>query len=70
MPQSPTVASLIALSVHGVQHLLKKHSANAARVCPSLKGKRVTVHLLRHTMALELLQAGVDRRSCGSVMNR
>jgi site-specific recombinase XerD len=49
------------LSVHGVQHLLKKHSANAARVCPSLKGKRVTVHLLRHTMALELLQAGVDR---------
>jgi site-specific recombinase XerD len=49
------------LSVHGVQHLLKKHSANAAKVCPSLKGKRVTVHLLRHTMALELLQAGVDR---------
>jgi site-specific recombinase XerD len=27
----------------------------------SLKGKRITVHLLRHTMALELLQAGVDR---------
>jgi hypothetical protein len=49
------------LSVHGVQHLLKKHSANAARSCPSLKGKRVSVHLLRHTMALELLQAGVDR---------
>src|SRR6266436_240649 len=49
------------LSVHGVQHLLKKYSANAARVCPSLNGKRVTVHLLRHTMALELLQAGVDR---------
>src|SRR6266568_4789503 len=49
------------LSVHGVQHLLRKHSANAARVCPSLNGKRVTVHLLRHTMALDLLQAGVDR---------
>jgi site-specific recombinase XerD len=49
------------LSVHGVQHLLRKHSATAARACPSLKGKRVTVHLLRHTMALELLQAGVDR---------
>ena len=44
-----------------MQHLLKKHSVNAARACPSLKGKRVTVHLLRHTMALELLQAGVDR---------
>lgn len=49
------------LSVHGVQYLLTKHAATAARVCPSLQGKRVTVHLLRHTMALELLQAGVDR---------
>ena len=49
------------LSVHGVQYLLTKHSATAARVCPSLRSKRVTVHLLRHTMALELLQAGVDR---------
>ena len=49
------------LSVHGVKYLLTKHAANAARVCPSLKGKRVTVHLLRHTMALEMLQAGVDR---------
>ena len=49
------------LSVHGVQYMLSKHGANAATVCPSLKGKRITVHLLRHTMALELLQAGVDR---------
>jgi site-specific recombinase XerD len=49
------------LSVHGVQYLLSKHSASAATTCPSLKGKRVTVHLLRHTMALDLLQAGVDR---------
>ncbi|MDA1095581.1 MAG: site-specific integrase [Acidobacteria bacterium] len=49
------------LSVHGVQYLLHKHAATAARLCPSLRGKRVTVHLLRHTMALELLQAGVDR---------
>jgi site-specific recombinase XerD len=49
------------LSVHGVKYLLDKHGAAAARVCPSLRGKRVTVHLLRHTMALDLLQAGVDR---------
>jgi site-specific recombinase XerD len=49
------------LSVHGVKYLLSKHGANAARGCPSLQGKRITVHLLRHTMALELLQAGVDR---------
>lgn len=33
---------------------LKKES------CPSLKGKRVSPHVLRHTAAMELLQAGVD----------
>jgi site-specific recombinase XerD len=49
------------LSVHGVQYRLVKHGATASRVCPSLKQKRVTVHVLRHTMALDLLQAGVDR---------
>jgi site-specific recombinase XerD len=49
------------LSVHGVQYLLTKHRMAASKVCPSLKGKRVTVHCLRHTMAMDLLQAGVDR---------
>jgi site-specific recombinase XerD len=49
------------LSVHGVQYLLNKHREAASRVCPSLKQKRVTVHRLRHTMAMDLLQAGVDR---------
>ncbi len=49
------------LSVHGVQYMLRKHHATASRVCPSLKRKRVTVHVLRHTVAMDLLQAGVDR---------
>ncbi len=49
------------LTVHGVKYMLDKHAAAAARACPSLQGKQVTVHVLRHTMALELLQAGVDR---------
>jgi site-specific recombinase XerD len=49
------------LSPDGVNYLLVKHTAGAAKVCPSLKEKRVTVHVLRHTMALDLLQAGVDR---------
>jgi len=49
------------LSVHGVQYLLSKYSAKAARACPSLKEKRITIHVLRHTMAMELLQSGVDR---------
>ena len=49
------------LTVHGVQYLLNKHRATASKVCPSLQHKRVTVHRLRHTMAMDLLQAGVDR---------
>lgn len=49
------------LSVHGVQYMLNKHRMAASKVCPSLKSKRVTVHRLRHTMAMDLLQAGVDR---------
>jgi site-specific recombinase XerD len=40
---------------------LVRHVRAAAEVCPSLKGKRVTVHVLRHSMALDLLQEGVDR---------
>src|SRR6202158_3310119 len=49
------------LSVHGVQYLLDKHRKTACEDCPSLKQKRVTVHCLRHTMAMDLLQSGVRR---------
>ena len=49
------------LTVHGVQYLLNKHRITASRKCPSLKQERVTVHRLRHTAAMDLLQAGVYR---------
>ena len=49
------------LSPDGVHYLLVRHCAAASKVCPSLKHKRVTVHVLRHTVALDLLQEGVDR---------
>ena len=49
------------LSADGVQYLLAKHCVAAATVCPSLKDKHVTVHCLRHTMAMDLLQAGAER---------
>jgi hypothetical protein len=51
------------LSVHGVQHLLRKH-ANVAKSCPLSKGKRVTVHLLRHTMSLVAGAVARRRRPC------
>ena len=49
------------LSAHGVHYLLAKHVATATTTCPSLKSKRVSPHVLRHTTAMDLLQEGVDR---------
>ena len=49
------------LTIHGVQHLLKKHRATAAEKCPSLKNRRVTVHVLRHTAAMDMYQSDIDR---------
>jgi site-specific recombinase XerD len=49
------------LSADAVQDLVNKHVAAARLKCPSLVKKRVTPHVLRHTAAMELLQAGVDR---------
>lgn len=49
------------LSPDAVQHLVRKHTTAASVACPSLATKQVTPHVLRHTAAMELLQAGVDR---------
>jgi site-specific recombinase XerD len=48
------------LSADSVQALLAKYVRVASERCPSLKSKRVSPHILRHTAAMELLQAGVD----------
>jgi site-specific recombinase XerD len=48
------------LSHDGVQYRLAQHVATASAVCPSLRSKRVSPHVLRHAAAMELLQAGVD----------
>jgi len=50
-----------ALSHDGLDYLLAKHLKTARAACASLKKKRVTLHVLRHTLAMELLQNGVDR---------
>lgn len=60
--QSLTRAEVEArLTIHGVQYLLNKDRMAASKACPSLTHKGVTVHRLRHTMVMDLLQAGFDR---------
>jgi integrase/recombinase XerD len=48
------------LSVDAVQHLIGKYVAVAGERIPSLRQKQVSPHVLRHSAAMELLQAGVE----------
>lgn len=43
-----------------VRRLLDRHVKVAAQASPTLATKRVTPHVLRHTCAMRLLEAGVD----------
>jgi integrase/recombinase XerD len=48
------------MSADAVQHLVARHAATARLQCASLKDKRVSPHVMRHTAAMELLQSGVE----------
>jgi site-specific recombinase XerD len=48
------------LSEDAVQFLVAKYAAEAASRCPSIAAKQVTPHVLRHTCAMFLREAGVD----------
>lgn len=49
------------LTTDGIQYLLDKYRRIAEEKWPSLKGKQLSPHVLRHTAAMQLLLAGVDR---------
>lgn len=49
------------LSRDAIEHLVARHVAKAERTCPSLAAKRVSPHVLRHTAAVQLLQAGTHQ---------
>jgi len=49
------------LSHDAVQDLVKKYKAIAGVKCPSISGKKLSPHRLRHTAAMEWMQSGVDR---------
>jgi site-specific recombinase XerD len=44
----------------GIHTLVARTAAKAAQALPSLQGKRVSPHTIRHTTAIHLLRAGVD----------
>lgn len=49
-----------AMTTDAVAQRLAVHSMTAARTCPTLAGKNVTPHVLRHTTAMRMLGAGAD----------
>jgi site-specific recombinase XerD len=48
------------LSHDALERRLATHARAARRTCASLTQKQITAHVLRHTAAVRLLQAGVD----------
>lgn len=59
-PLFPSARGGRRLGADGVQRLVARHVATAARTCPSLKVKKVTPHTLRHGAAMALLRRGLD----------
>ena len=51
-----------AMSTEGFAYLLRQHVATAALTVPSIKTKRVTPHVLRHSVAMAILHATGDIR--------
>jgi site-specific recombinase XerD len=49
------------MSADALQRLVARHVAAASEKCPSLAGRAITPHTLRHTMAMSLLRRGVDQ---------
>lgn len=50
-----------ALSRDAIEELLTRYARVAEQRCPSITGKRITPHVLRHSAAMRLLTHGVDR---------
>jgi integrase/recombinase XerD len=61
-PESPLFPSRDGgpLTRDAIERRLARHVERAARGCPTLRSKRITMHVLRHTAAMTLLNAGID----------
>jgi transposase len=52
----------VAMTRAGFEYILEKHGAVAAQKCPTLVGRTLSPHLLRHSCAVLMLQATRDIR--------
>lgn len=61
-PETPVFTNRAGqtMSRSGVAERLRRALRAAAGTCPSLVGRRITPHTIRHTTAMHLLQSGVD----------
>ena len=51
-----------AMPRQGFAHLLARHVQTAQKIQPSVAGKHITAHVLRHTCAVHVLEATGDLR--------
>jgi integrase/recombinase XerD len=61
-PESPVFPNRFGkpMSRSGIEDRLNRAVATALKSCPSLRGKSISPHTIRHTTAMHLLQSGVD----------
>lgn len=59
-PLFPTIRG-DKMSRDALEHLVKRHVKTASKLCPSLIGKRISPHVLRHSTAMDLLHHGIDQ---------
>jgi integrase/recombinase XerD len=52
-----------SLCADGVQHMLRRHLAEARKTCPTLRKKRVSPHVLRHYLPFLTMSSDIGQRS-------